>query len=386
VAAVSLFDDDFYAKGKQQPERGRSGKFAGGLILLSLGFGLLLTVMVFPYLAKKGYVEIDLSQSKSEKVIAIAERAQPAIVSIFGYYEQEAEDDFENMDLSYGSGIVIAKTKDKAQIITNYHVIQDVKKIEVLLLDGKRLKAKLIAGDNLSDLALLEVDGKSITHVAQLGNSERVRVGEAAIVIGNPLDLGSTPTITSGIISSVKRTIPVSLNQDGVYDWEQDVIQTDAAVNQGNSGGALINLHGEVIGIISMKIHDIGVEGLAFAIPINHAKPIIEQMIQFKKVKRPYIGIVMHNLQDFVPGEPLGLPKSVTKGVVVLEAQGPAKKAGLKADDVIVALDEIPVEDGIDLRRYLYEEKAVGDRIQIDFYRDGKKQQVKLRLEELFVD
>jgi serine protease Do len=290
------------------------------------------------------------------------------------------------MDLSYGSGIVIGKTKDKAQIITNYHVIQDVKKIEVLLLDGKRLKAKLIAGDNLSDLALLEVDAKSITHVAQLGNSERVRVGEAAIVIGNPLDLGSTPTITSGIISSVKRTIPVSLNQDGVYDWEQDVIQTDAAVNQGNSGGALINLHGEVIGIISMKIHDIGVEGLAFAIPINHAKPIIEQMIQFKKVKRPYIGIVMHNLQDFVPGEPLGLPKSVTKGVVILDAQGPAKKAGLKADDVIVALDQIPVKDGIDLRRYLYEEKAVGDRIQIDFYRDGKKQQVKLRLEELLVN
>jgi serine protease Do len=383
---VSLFDDNFYVQGRQPTERGRSGKFAGGLILLSLGFGLLLTVMVFPYLAKKGYVEIDLSQSKSEKVIAIAERAQPAIVSIFGYYDQEIKDDYENMDLSYGSGIVIGKTKDKAQIITNYHVIQDVKKIEVLLLDGKRLKAKLIAGDNLSDLALLEVDAKSITHVAQLGNSERVRVGEAAIVIGNPLDLGSTPTITSGIISSVKRTIPVSLNQDGVYDWEQDVIQTDAAVNQGNSGGALINLHGEVIGIISMKIHDIGVEGLAFAIPINHAKPIIEQMIQFKKVKRPYIGIVMHNLQDFVPGEPLGLPKSVTKGVVILDAQGPAKKAGLKADDVIVALDQIPVKDGIDLRRYLYEEKAVGDRIQIDFYRDGKKQQVKLRLEELLVN
>ncbi len=383
---MSLFDDNFYVQGRQPTERGRSGKFAGGLILLSLGFGLLLTVMVFPYLAKKGYVEIDLSQSKSEKVIAIAERAQPAIVSIFGYYDQEIKDDYENMDLSYGSGIVIGKTKDKAQIITNYHVIQDVKKIEVLLLDGKRLKAKLIAGDNLSDLALLEVDAKSITHVAQLGNSERVRVGEAAIVIGNPLDLGSTPTITSGIISSVKRTIPVSLNQDGVYDWEQDVIQTDAAVNQGNSGGALINLHGEVIGIISMKIHDIGVEGLAFAIPINHAKPIIEQMIQFKKVKRPYIGIVMHNLQDFVPGEPLGLPKSVTKGVVILDAQGPAKKAGLKADDVIVALDQIPVKDGIDLRRYLYEEKAVGDRIQIDFYRDGKKQQVKLRLEELLVN
>jgi serine protease Do len=234
----------------------------------------------------------------------------------------------------------------------------------------------------MSDLALVEVKSKLLKHVAKYGDSDRLRVGETAIAIGNPLGLGNTPTITTGVISSLKRTVPVSLQNDEMYDWELDVIQTDAAVNEGNSGGALLNMRGELVGIISMKMLDVGVEGLAFAIPINFARPLIEQMMVNKKVERPYIGIVMQDLQEFVSTESLDLPEGVNQGVVVLEVDGPAKEIGLRAKDVIVRLDQQEIHDSIDLRKYLYAEKEIGDRLVITFYRDGKKQSTSLRLQK----
>jgi serine protease Do len=279
--------------------------------------------------------------------------------------------------------VVVRKLGDVVQIVTNYHVIQGANDIEVMLINGERIKAKLLAEDPMSDLALIEVQSKLITQVAKYGDSDRLRVGETAIAIGNPLGLGNTPTITTGVISSLKRTVPVSLQNNEEYDWELDVIQTDAAVNEGNSGGALLNMRGELVGIISMKMLDVGVEGLAFAIPINQARPLIEQMMEHKKVKRPFIGIAMQDLQQFVGTENLNLPEGINHGVIVLEADGPAKKAGLREEDVIVRLDSQEIHDSIDLRKYLYAEKEIGDRLTITFYRDGKKQTVSLRLEQL---
>jgi serine protease Do len=377
-----LFDDDFY-KSKSTQHQGIQGKAFFGFVLLAVGVGLLLTVLVFPYLAKRGYVEVDMSSQRSEKISAVAERVEPAIVSVFGYEDQANMEIEEMQDYSIGSGVIIKKDREHAQIVTNYHVINGASDIEIMLNTGERLDATLVAKDALSDLALLEVKSSRIKHTAVFGNSDRLRVGETAIAIGNPLGLGNTPTITTGVISSIKRTVPVSTQNNEIYDWELDVIQTDAAVNEGNSGGALLNLRGELVGIISMKMLEIGVEGLAFAVPINQAEPILEQMMRERKVNRPYMGIEMQDLNELVGTDTFQLPPNVKKGVIVIGVDGPAKAAGLREGDVIVQLDEQVVEDVIDLRKYLYLEKRIGERLRISFYRQGKLQDRQLRLEEL---
>ncbi|HEY0826714.1 MAG TPA: trypsin-like peptidase domain-containing protein, partial [Bacilli bacterium] len=228
---------------------------------------------------------------------------------------------------------------------------------------------------------VLEVDELGITAVAEFGNSDLLRAGETAIAIGNPLGLVFSQTITMGIISSPHRLVPVTV--EGYMDWEMDFIQTDAAINQGNSGGALVNLDGQVIGINSMKVSFTGVEGLGFAIPINEAKPVIESLIQFGKVKRVFVGINHQDLQAFSEGtEVLNLPKGVTRGIIVMEAQGPAKEAGLKGKDVIVEMDGMTIDSSLTMRKYLYGKKKIGDEVEIVFYRDGKKMRVTLELAE----
>src|SRR5690606_152686 len=170
----------------------------------------------------------------------------------------------------------------------------------------------------------------------------KLRVGETVIAVGNPLGFGDS--LSMGIVSYTDRVIPISLDQDGEYDWEQEVIQTDAAINQGNSGGALANLNGEVVGINSMKVAFMGVEGIGFAIPMHSALPVMESLVQYGKVKRPYMGVASVNLSVYLedamrddeenvggPDAPDGdggreetkagpvIPEGVTEGVVVLE-------------------------------------------------------------------
>jgi serine protease Do len=159
-----------------------------------------------------------------------------------------------------------------------------------------------------------------------------------------------------------------------------NVIQTDAAINQGNSGGALVNLQGQVIGINSLKVADAGVEGMGFAIPINLAKPIIQALLTDHVVKRPFLGVTSQDLQSFRGTDVLKLPSTVRRGVIVFDAVGPAKDAGLKSNDVIVALDDKPVSSTLELRRYLYANKKIGDKIKVTFYRAGTKDSVTVKL------
>ncbi|GJM79717.1 hypothetical protein HMSSN139_22130 [Paenibacillus sp. HMSSN-139] len=218
----------------------------------------------------------------------------------------------------------------------------------------------------------------------ELGDSKKLRAGETVIAVGNPLGLGGT--LTSGIVSYTSRMIPVSLNQDGVYDWEQEVIQTDAAINEGNSGGALVDLNARLIGINTMKISDTGVEGLGFAIPVNDVMKTVDDLLLHGKVVRPYIGVYTLDLNNrFSPisdeqRQDLKLPSHVTEGVIVLEAHGPALEAGLKLNDVITQLDKQPIQSTLELRRYLYENKKIGDDLEVTYYREGKLEKTTLKL------
>ena len=284
-----------------------------------------------------------------------------------------------------GSGVVYKKEAGKAYIVTNQHVIENASRVEVSLSDGTRLEAEVLGHDRLTDLAVLVVDGEKVAKVAKLGNSDAITLGEPVIAIGNPLGLEFFGSVTQGIISGTERMIPVAYDRNGNPQWEADVIQTDAAINPGNSGGALINLRGEVIGINSMKISQSRVEGIGFAIPINAAKPIIEDLEIHSEVRRPYMGIELASLSEVSlqhQRNTLKLSEDVTGGIVVIAAEpsSPADKAGLTRYDVIVKLDGKEVKNTLELRKYLYNEKKIGDTMKVTYYRNGEIRETEITL------
>jgi serine protease Do len=391
---MSFFDDDFYStkvSRKASLDSGigfggiRSGRRpgAGGLRLAvtSAVFGAMV-MLVLVWLFGRGGAHPDEAVSahagtapdvqltSNDAVVKAADKVRPTIVSILSSKKDEKSD---AVAMGIGSGVIFQKNGDKVLVLTNNHVVEGGTQFEAVTSTGEKRKAALVGKDMITDLAVLEMDGSGVKSVAEFGDSDALKAGETVIALGNPLGLGNSPTVTRGIISSPKRTIPVSLSGDGDYDWEMDVIQTDAAINSGNSGGALVNLEGKVIGINTLKIADIGVEGLGFAIPIKGAEPVIESLIKYHKVKRPQLGVRLADLQSFKGTDVLKLPADVKNGVIVLEASGPAKAAGLKSQDVIVELDGKKVASVLELRKYLYGSKAIGDKISITYYRGGKK-------------
>ncbi|MGE6753756.1 S1C family serine protease [Rossellomorea sp. NPDC071047] len=312
-------------------------------------------------------------------VANIVEDASESIVGIVNYQQQNGMGASQVAQAGTGSGVLFKKEGDSAYIITNNHVIEGASKIEVSLYDGEKTDAKLIGADPLTDLAVLKIDGKYADNLLEVGDSSALRAGEQVIAIGNPLGLDLSRTVTQGIVSAVDRTIPV---QTSAGESELNVIQTDAAINPGNSGGALLNSKGELIGINSAKISNSGVEGLGFAIPSKDFLPVVSEIIETGKVERPYIGIGMTNLSD-VPRHYLPeLPNEVEAGVVVgsVDETSAASKAGVKEGDVITELNGKEVVDVADLRRQLYGDLKVGDKIDLTIFRDGKEMTVSLTL------
>jgi len=424
---MSLFDDDFYStrvkrrRSRSGPGPGfRSGSSRQGsmlkvALLSSLASSVLVAVLFLLFgngnsepSAKPALAAGQSLVETSERIISASEKVRPAVVSIINFTNQALEElGDEELDegefpynTSMGSGVVFQKKDGKAYIITNAHVLQDAGEVKAVLMDGTEKEAKLVGKDAVTDLAVLAVDGEGIDSVVDVGHSNKLRVGEMVIAIGNPLGFGDS--LTQGIVSSTKRIIPVSINQDGNYDWEQEVIQTDAAINQGNSGGALVDLNGKLVGINSMKVADMGVEGIGFAIPIDDAMPVLKALMEKGKVARPYMGVYTMNLDLYLDGanfddpedpdaeeegeleEPSVpvLPDEITEGVIVLEAVGPSLDAGLAFNDVIVALDGKAIESTLQLRKYLYNDKKIGESLKVTYYRDGEKMTANVKLSE----
>lgn len=283
-----------------------------------------------------------------------------------------------------GSGIIYKKENGKAYVVTNHHVVNGAEQVEVVLANDERIQAKVLGTDELTDLAVLEIDGEKVSRVATLGTTENKQVGETVFAIGNPLGMEFANSLTKGIISGLNRSVSVDTTGDQVADWVTEVIQTDAAINPGNSGGALVDANGEVIGINSMKIASTQVEGIGFAIPIDTALPIMEQLETNGKVQRPFIGISMATLNQ-VPMQyrhNVILPDGVEQGMVVasVEPGSPAEKAGLQQFDVITKIDDHETPTALELRKYMYTETKVGDTVKLEIYRNGEKQVMDLEL------
>lgn len=270
---------------------------------------------------------------------------------------------------SLGSGFII---DGEGYIVTNNHVIQGAEDITVILRDDTQLKAKLIGSDSRVDVAVLKVEppNKKPLPAVKFGDSDKSRVGDWVIAIGNPFGLGHS--VTAGIISARGRSLSDSLD---------DYLQTDAAINKGNSGGPLFNAAGEVIGVNTAIYSPSGTNaGLAFSIPSNLVKQVADQLREFGRVKRGWIGVSYQSVTDDI-AESFGLDRA--RGVLVANvvADGPAAKAGLKRNDIIVGFAG---QDVPDLRRFprLVANARVGSTVDVTVWRQGKEQPLKLRIGE----
>lgn len=284
---------------------------------------------------------------------------------------------------SEGSGVIYKKSGNAAYIVTNNHVVKGSNALQVIMSNGKKVNAQLVGTDSATDLAVLKINSANVGTVAQFGNSNSITAGQDVLAIGSPMGSEYANTVTKGIVSAKNRTLKAGT--DGTLT---SVIQTDAAINSGNSGGPLINMAGQVIGINSMKLSSdnegSSVEGMGFAIPSNEVVSIINQLIKNGKINRPALGIGMVDLSNVTSDQQqsvLKLPSNITKGVVVMQVESgsAASAAGLKQYDVITQLGDTKVTNTNTLRAALYKYK-VGDSAKVTYYRNGKQHTSTLHL------
>ena len=286
---------------------------------------------------------------------------------------------------SEGSGVIYKKEGDTAYIVTNTHVINGAKKVDIRLADGTKVPGDIVGSDTYSDIAVVKIAADKVTTVAEFGDSNQLTVGETAIAIGSPLGSEYANTVTQGIVSSLNRN--VSLKSEDGQAISTNAIQTDTAINPGNSGGPLINIQGQVIGITSSKIASNGgtsVEGLGFAIPANDVINIIKQLEKDGKVTRPALGIHMVNLSNLntTDLQKLKLPGNVTSGVAVRSVQTNMPANGhLQRFDVITKVDDKAISSTTELQSALYSH-SIGDEMTVTYYRNGKEETTKIKLDK----
>ncbi len=311
-------------------------------------------------------VEREVVTQEDARIEAI-NKVSPAIVGVVNFARNTTQGE--------GSGIVYKKDGKDTYIVTNQHVVDGGDYFEVVFSNGERSEATLVGSDIYTDLAVLKVSGIEVEAIAEFGNTEDLKIGQTVIAIGNPLGLDFAGSATSGIVSGKDRVISVDLNGDNYDDWEMTVLQTDTAINPGNSGGALINLDGKVVGINSMKIATSSVEGMSFSIPTYVAMPIINDLETYGEVRRPQLGVYIQEM-SMIPDrlkEILNIPTDQKTGVFIYEVfeGGLAEKMGLKAGDIITAVNGEEVEDTMAFRKKLYSMRE-GDQLELTVIQDGQ--------------
>ena len=340
----------------------------------------------------------------SEAFVNIADAVTPAVVMIDAvrqrqrrsdgfelFFRQQPRSEVPDIVPVGGSGFII--TAD-GYVMTNNHVVEGAERITVALKDGRRFNAEVVGADPTTDIAVIKIDSDGLP-TASLGSPAEVRVGEWVLAIGNPgfAQLGQPPaleyTVTAGIVSALGRSLALinrTLDQNSEFTGNpafaiEDFIQTDAVINSGNSGGPLVNLRGQVIGVNAAIVSRTGLyQGYGFAIPIDLAHRVMEDLVAHGRVRRAYLGISIEPVRE-ADAEYLGLPEVAGALVQDVTPGQPAERAGLQAYDVITALDGERVLTGNDLQHKIAL-KAPGDRVRITVYRDGRPRDITANLAE----
>lgn len=381
--------------------RGRRALHRAGRFLLS-------TVLIFSFIACKGQAAANSNSSPtavnetSSGAAALAQnsyadvvsRVAPAVVTVRSERRLRAAEQFPFMDDPFfrdffgdrfrnrqgeplerlrqglGSGVIVSTD---GHILTNHHVVDGAQDIRVELMDNRTFPAKVIGSDPPSDLAVLKIEASGLP-LLPLGDSDRVRVGDVVLAVGNPLGVGQT--VTMGIISAKGRSTGLS---DGSFE---DFLQTDAPINTGNSGGALVNTAGELVGINSQILSPSGGNiGIGFAIPANMAKSVMEQLTRTGKVRRGRLGVTIQAVTSDLASS-LGLAQ--VRGAIISSVQpgGPAERAGIRRGDVVVAFNGTPITDSNSLRN-LVARTQPGTEVSLTLLRDNRERQVRVTLDEL---
>ncbi len=318
---------------------------------------------------------LEIAEEAGQYYMAIVEAAEAVTPSVVGISNLGYTYDFwgrrsELRELGTGSGVIISA---EGLIVTNYHVVEGAEEIVVTLGSGEEVKAEITGADPPTDLAVLRIEKTGLPAVSFADTSE-LRAGEPAIAIGNPLGLDFQQSVTLGVVSAVERTITI---QGQRFTF----IQTDAAINDGNSGGALVNIYGKLIGINTAKIKVPGVEGMGFAIPSNTVNEIIQALIEDGRVIRPWLGVYISNLSP-LDVQRFELP--VDYGVVVNDvvSRGPAQRAGLQPGDIIIDIEGEKISNTAVLQEVLYQ-LEVGAEISVTVIRDFEEQVFQLTLQKM---
>ena len=292
--------------------------------------------------------------------------------------------------ISTGTGFIYKQDGSTSYIMTNYHVISGGDSAKAIFSDGSIADTKILGGETYSDIAVLTVSSAEVKQIATIGNTNDIRLGDTVFAVGAPLGDTYSGTVTKGILSGKDRLVAVSFSGN-TSDYYMKVIQTDAALNPGNSGGPLCNINGEVIGVNSLKlteeknssISSYSVEGMGFAIPIEDALYYAGIIEKGESVQRPYIGISMLDITDsyYLWQSGITVPENVNSGVAILEvvASSPAAKAKLQKGDIITKIEDEQISSVAELRYELYKHSP-GDKITVTYNRNGKEYKTELTL------
>ena len=344
------------------------------IIMLFIGItGTLFTLKYLGLLDKTVEIEKNLKQVTITEANSLSESVDKVYDSVV-YIESSRN----NVTKGSGSGFVYKVDKKYGYILTNHHVISNSTDVEITNIEGGTYKATVLGSDDYSDIAVLRVDKEAVLAVAELGSNDNTKLGDTVFTVGSPLGKNYMGSVTKGIISGKDRTITTS------SQYVTDVLQVDAALNPGNSGGPLVNVNGEVIGINSLKLAQEEIEGMGFAIPIETVNKIAEKLEQGKSIDRPLLGISMLDVDSTFKLYSYGiiLNSDVDSGVVVVEVNKntPAQTAKLQKGDVILSINDKKIENSASFRSELYKYN-VGDTITIKYLRDNKINEVKVKLD-----
>lgn len=351
-----------------------------GSVIAALFIGVIGTIGVIYYSPKETTNQTEMVYNSNKNVtVKESDTIKSAISKV--YDAVFVIESYRGNTLSgTGTGFVYKKDQKNGYIVTNHHVVENATSVKVINSDGDEIDAKVLGTDVYTDIAVLAIDGNAVKQVAILGDSTKSTIGDTVFTVGSPMGSEYRGTVTKGILSGKDRTITVTLSSG---DFMMELLQTDAAINPGNSGGPLVNMNGEVIGMNSLKLVKDEIEGMGFAIPIEIVESELDALENGKEIERPVVGIEAIDVSNTYTllRNRIQLEKDFDKGIVVVNVQNdtPAKTAGLRSNDVIVAVNGTEINDMAHFK-YLIYKAGLGNTVTIEYYRGNQKHEVKVKL------